>query len=131
MKKTGTRAPGTLGDVARYYAVPLRPVRRDYNDVRRVLRAVSVLIATHSRCRIPGLGVFEWRPFRGHTPRGKHFMTERIWFRSAHLKAVRQRYFESPRSNPGAARPDGKEVSDMAKGTKKGGKKGCKGGCCK
>lgn len=133
MKKLGTRTPGTLGDVVRIYAAPRIPDRDDRDAVRRTLKAVSYLVATTAGFRVPGLGVFEWKPFRGHTPHGKDFMTERIWFRSAHLKAERQRFFESSRSDPGAMRRDGKEVSNMAKSTKKPGKGGgCKkGGCCK
>lgn len=104
----------------------------DLHRVWNVLTAVSHVVATRNRALIPGLGVFEWRPFRCRMPDGRHVLAERLWFRSYRIRRMRGGggYFESPRPKPGATRRDGKEVSNMAKGTKKGGK-GCKGGCCK
>lgn len=57
------------------------PAYEDVSNMSRFVRALALTIESRRRTELRGLGVFEWRPYRGRTPDGQPFDVWRLAFR--------------------------------------------------
>lgn len=58
-----------------------KPTYEDVSGMSRFVKALGRTIENRRRTELRGLGVFEWKPFRGKTPDGRPFNVWRLVFR--------------------------------------------------